>query len=56
MTQKESKHIALNSILCSKTVVFLTDTMCFICADKHIGMTNVKKKVHLLVTELLIHP
>jgi len=44
MTQKESKHVALNSILCNKTVVFLTDTLYFICLDKHIGMTDVKKK------------
>ena len=42
MTQKESKHVALNSILCNKTLVFLTDTLYFIYIDKHIEMTNVK--------------
>jgi len=42
MTQKESKHVALNSILCSKTDVFLSGMLNFVCTDKHIRMTNVK--------------
>jgi len=29
--------------------VFLTDTLYFICIDKHIGMTNVKIKLKLPV-------
>jgi hypothetical protein len=38
-----------NSILCTKTPVFLTDTLYFICIDKHIGMTNVKFNVVYVV-------
>ena len=38
-----------NSILCTKTLVFLTDILYFICIDKHIGMTNVKFNVVYVV-------
>ena len=42
MTQKESKHVALNSVLLNTTDPFVTDKLYFICIDKHTGMTKVK--------------
>lgn len=41
MTQKESKRVALNCILCKKLLCFCLDTLYFIYIDKHIGMINV---------------
>jgi len=43
MTQEESKHVALKiTFYVINLLCFLTDTLYFICIDKHIGMTTVK--------------
>ena len=44
MTQRESKHVALKEHFMWQKLFCLTDTLCRVWTDKHIGMTNIKKK------------